>query len=64
MKYLNGMYGSEADDFGDGWFLNVFPKFSKHGNVLREKNRACNIKGTMDRGLKKENSLYHCEWDI
>ncbi len=37
MKSLNGMYGSETDDFGDGWFLNVFPKFSKHGNVLREK---------------------------
>lgn len=38
MKYLNGMYSSEADDFGDGWFSNVFPKSSKHGNVLREKN--------------------------
>lgn len=37
MKYLNGMYGSEADDFGDVWFSNVFPKSSKHGNFLREK---------------------------
>lgn len=35
MKYLNGMCGSEADDFGDEWFSNVFPKSSKHVNVLR-----------------------------